>query len=223
MQPLGLRPDNWRKILETVGFCDIPGSRMLVTCLKYFKSEINGPASYEERLDFDLNDPGPAPGDGQITVDRGFINMWAPDGDPTQPPVTVRTRKVAHINGIRPETQKRFVCLFGYAYAAMEMLFGRAQDPPKTATPWIEPAQEPSGGQTTPAPPANTVASTAIKMLADCAQDLTAKNLDLSDKWMAGQLTLADLAQYSAEIGARIAGDPWRFMQAISEPQGGDQ
>jgi hypothetical protein len=47
------------------------------------------------------------------------------------------------------------------------------------------------------------------------------KNLDLYDKWMSGQLTLAELAEHSAEVGARFVGDPWKFMQAISQPKGG--
>ena len=50
---------------------------------------------------------------------------------------------------------------------------------------------------------------------------LTAKNLDLADKWMAGQLTLTDLADYSAQVGARVASDPWKLLQAISKPKGG--
>ena len=73
----------------------------------------------------------------------------------------------------------------------------------------------------TPAQSSNTVASTAIKMVAECVQDMTAKQSDLADKWMAGDLTVADLAQYSAEVGARIASDPWKFIQAIGKTKGG--
>ena len=73
----------------------------------------------------------------------------------------------------------------------------------------------------TPAQSTNTVASTAIKMVAECVQDMTAKQSDLADKWMAGDLTVADLAQYSAEVGARIASDPWKFIQAIGKTKGG--
>jgi hypothetical protein len=50
---------------------------------------------------------------------------------------------------------------------------------------------------------------------------LTVKQFDLADKWLSGQLTAEDLAQYSAEVGARIASDPWKFIQAITQPKGG--
>jgi hypothetical protein len=57
-------------------------------------------------------------------------------------------------------------------------------------------------------------------MVADCVQELSVKQFDLADKWLAGQLTVADLTQFSAEVGARIASDPWKFLQAISQPKG---
>ena len=228
----GRRADYWRKMLETVGVCAVPYSRRLVTMLKFFKSEKNGPDLYEARVDYDLNDPVPDPaGDGQITVDRGFINLRSTKNDPTADGVFVRTRKVAHITGIRPYTQKRFVCIFGYAYGAMEMLFGPARrvDHLVGYYPWQdrpeddakEQAEQSTKPAPAPAPSNNTVASTAIKMWTECAEDLTVKNLDMYDKWMSGQLSFAELAEYGAEVGARIASDPWKFMQAISQPKGG--
>ena len=47
------------------------------------------------------------------------------------------------------------------------------------------------------------------------------KNADLADKWLSGKLTLADLTTYSADVGARIASDPWKLLQAIAKPKGG--
>jgi hypothetical protein len=38
---------------------------------------------------------------------------------------------------------------------------------------------------------------------------------------MAGDLKVSDLAQYSAEIGARIASDPWKFIQAVGKTKRG--
>lgn len=228
MQYRGKRPDGWHKVLETVGLCAFPEpiSGRLRTMLKFNKTT----DLYEARLDYDLNDPIPDPdGDGKIIVDRGFINMWSTGKNPGAPGVVVRTKKVAHITGVRPYTQKRYVCIFGYGYATIEMLFGPAQNPdPKFVyAPWddADGSGTASGvGASTkpaPAPPTNTVASTAIEMLAECTTDLTAKNLDLVDKWLTGKLTFAEMAKYSAEIGARIASDPWKFMQAISQPKGG--
>jgi hypothetical protein len=232
----GLRPDGWRRVLETVGFCSFPQSisPRLVTMLKFYKTTVNGPVTYEARLDYDLNDPVPDPeGDGKITVDNGFINMRTEqNGDPNQPPVFVRVRKVCHIEGLRPYTMKRFVCMMAYAYVVEDMLFGSAKnpDPNVSYTPWDDPPNEQpgqggqqqggQGGQQKP-PSDNSVASTAISMVAQCVQELTVKQFDLADKWLSGQLTVEDLAQYSAEVGARIASDPWKFLQAISQPKGG--
>ena len=124
MEYRGPRTDGWRKVLERVGICNF-SPLILRTMLKFYKSTVNGPDRYEARLDYDLNDPVPDPaGDGQITVDRGFINMWTPPGKgPNDYGVVVRIRKVAHINGLSPYAMKKFVCIMGYAYVAMEMLF----------------------------------------------------------------------------------------------------
>jgi hypothetical protein len=236
MEYKGLRSDGWRKVLEHVGFCDIDPhfSPRLHTMLKFYKTTVNGPDRYEARLDYDLNDPVLIPpGDGKITVDRGFINMWSTKKDPAQKGVAVRTRKVAHIEGLRPYTMKRFVCAFGYGFAVAEMLFGSAANykgGDTDYTPWEDPATETpeqgsqasqlQGPGTAPEPhPDNSVASTAISMIAKCVQDLSVKQFDLADKWMAGQLTVEDLAQHTAEVGARIASDPWKFIQAISQPK----
>ena len=234
MQYKGLRTDGWRKVLETVGFCDYSSliSPRLVTMLKFYKTTVNGPVTYEARLDYDLNDPVPDPeSDGKITVDRGFINMWTKDnGDPSQPPVFVRTRKVCHIEGLRPYTMKRFVCAF-YGFAMAACSSARPKIPirilntphgttPQTSRPLIRTANQGARGKQKP-PSDNSVASTAISMVAKCVQELTVKQFDLADKWLSGQLTVEDLTQYSAEVGARIASDPWKFIQAISQPKGG--
>jgi hypothetical protein len=226
-----LRKDSWRRVLETVGFCSLHYSRRLVTMLKYYKTTVDLPDWYEARLDYDLNDPVPDPeGDGQITVDRGFINMWSSEGDPNAKGVVVRTRKVAHINGLRPYTMMRFVCAFGYAYAAMEMLFGAAKDPTAAGyrKPWLDApeivtdaAGKPSGAPPTkPTPSDNSAASTTLKMEAECVEDVTAKQFDLADRWLSGLLTVDELAKHSADIGSRIASEPFRIMQAISKSKG---
>jgi hypothetical protein len=120
----------------------------------------------------------------------------------------------------------------GYAFVVAEMLFGSALDYKGGGTgytPWDDPSSEvpeqpgQQQGQGTPQkkPPSdNSVASTAISMVADCVQELSVKQFDLADKWLAGQLTVADLTQFSAEVGARIASDPWKFLQTISQPKG---
>ena len=45
-------------------------------------------------------------------------------------------------------------------------------------------------------------------------------SLDLADKWLSGKLTLPDVADYSAEVSARLASDPFKFLQAVSKTEG---
>ena len=100
MEYKGLRTDGWRRVLERVGICGY-SPLVLRTMLKFYKTTVNGPDTYAAFLDYDLNDPVPDPaGDGKITVDRGFINMWCTNAKgPDEDGVRVRIRKVAHING----------------------------------------------------------------------------------------------------------------------------
>ena len=122
--------------------------------------------------------------------------------DPAVPGVYVRTRKVAHINGLRSYTMARFVCIFGYAYGTIEMLFGSALNhDPNVWTPWIDPPgdDEPAPGsgpaKQPPAQSGNSAVSTVIKTIVECAEDLSVKNADLADKWLSGKLTF--LNQFS--------------------------
>jgi hypothetical protein len=232
MDGRGRRPDDWRRVVETVGVSAVPQSRRLRTHLKFYKSETNEPGRYEARLDYDLNDPCPDPlGDRQIDVDRGFINMRA-NGEPGVNGVVVRTRKVAHINGIRPETQSRFAFIFGYTAGAMEMLFGPATnpDPGFDYYSWTDEedhspsamaaSSRPASGA--PAKPSsNSVASMAFRMAVEYAEDVSVMNLDLADRWLSGKLTLPELAEYSSRLTARLVTDPFKFLQAINRPKGG--
>lgn len=225
MDPKGKRTDTWRKVVETVGVTAIPYSRRLRTHLKFFKSETTVAYKHAARLDYDLNDPVPDElGDKQIDVDRGYINMRGKGQTPDDPGVVVRTRKVAHIRGIRPETQARFAFIFGYTAGALDMMIGSATRPGRTEPPyypWADKDDYPPDALQAAPPAGNTVASTAFKMAVKFAEDVTVRNLDLADKWLSGDLKIQDLADYSNEFGARLAGDPWKFLQAINQPKGG--
>jgi len=61
-----------------------------------------------------LRRPDAGLGDGHITWIAGFINMSRAGREPlTKPPVLVRTRKVAHIPGVRPWAQAQTGCVTG--------------------------------------------------------------------------------------------------------------
>jgi hypothetical protein len=224
MQPQNpnILANGWSRVLETVSLSCALGLERLVTPLKYYMSE---PAADQATLQYDLDKSGlPTPGDGRITVDRGFIKMWATGN----PGVWVRTRKIVHIEGFLPQAQAVFVCTFGYANQAAEMLFGNAKNPPADSVPWQDsPAPTtgstngPSGAGTTPtgptAPAGGNMASTTTQVWLDCLNDLANRNLQLSAKWCKNELTVDDLITYTQGIGAEIASAPWRLIQALSQ------
>ena len=220
-------PNGWGRVLETVSMGCALGLERLVTPLKYYMSD---PGPDRATLQYDLDKSGlPTPGDDRIKVDRGFIKMWATGN----PGVWVRTRKIVHIEGFLPQAQAPFVCIFGYASQAAEMLFGNAANPPADSVPWQgSPASasmtgSTSGGTSTTGPTAPTgggMASAATQAWLDCVNDLVNKNLQLSAKWRKNELTVDDLITYTQGVGAEIASAPWRFIQALGQTtdDGGD-
>jgi hypothetical protein len=218
--------NGWSRVLETVSLSCELGLEPLVTPLKYYMSE---PAPDQATLQYDLDKSGlPTLGDGRITVDRGFIKMWATGN----PGVWVRTRKIVHIEGFLPQAQAMLVCALGYAFQAAQMLFGNAKNPPANSVPWQDsPASTttgPTGTGTSPtgptAPTGGGMASTTTQVWLDCLNDLANKNLQLSAKWCKNELTVDDLITYTQDLGAEIASAPWRLIQALTQPtdDGGD-
>jgi hypothetical protein len=57
-----------------------------------------------------------------------------------------------------------------------------------------------------------------VNLLIDCINEVSAQTAALASKASKGQATPEDLATYSASIGARIASDPWRFLDALAKP-----
>jgi hypothetical protein len=227
------RSDGWRRVLETVGFC-LDGSPVkLKTALKY---HAGAPGLNEARLDYDLDDPRPSVSDGQVTVDRGFINMWVGNKarQPDQPGVRIRTRKVVHINGLLPYAQALLVCLTGYGTASAEFLLGaanspsakgladyayyatgvNAQDPP-------EPAEivAPAGSPTVPVTPiAEHVATTAVKLWTSSVQSIATGYFNLAGKWTTGTLTGDDVAAYGKAVSESLTA-PWTFVDTAIAPR----
>lgn len=218
MEPFGpRRRDEWGRVRETVGLADDVLIRQLVTALKYYKSEDEDKNT--ARVEYDLDDPTPSQGDGQVLVDRGFINMWATKTGG----VRVRTRKVVHIRGLEPYTQQRFVCVTGYGTASKDFLFGAAEDPKPGVVPWHEPAtalDPPKRRKPQPAPgqPTSHVAQAVATVLSDCVEDLANQNLAVLEKWTSGTLDFTGLANYSKDVSGRLMSAPWEFLQALNDP-----
>ncbi len=230
MENRGMRYDKWRDVLETAGFCYIPGGYLLKTALKYIKSEVS---NTDARLDYDLSE-NQAGASLKVLVDRGYINMrcTSPDGDPGKTGVWVRTRKVAHVTDISPYAQAKMLCICGYGFAAAEMLFGPAtwsnldgfekwEDGPLKKQGDLEKDMEeaadavPVGQQ--PAPTMDAVTKIAMKWN-ECINYLTKTHVDLTGKWLANQLSYQELAKVSGEVGAKVASDPWQLLHELTQP-----
>jgi hypothetical protein len=211
------RSDGWRRVRETVGFGELE-SLDITTALKYFPTD----GEFEARLDYDLDDPTPGPGDGQVLVDRGYINMWMTKDNPDLPGVRVRTRKVIHISGLSPYAQTRWVCLTGYGTASSEFLFGPAEHKPKEPQPFVyyEHGQQPQPDpETSDSGTSTHVVATAVDLWTDGLQDLATDYFDMAEKWMAGGLRLSDVTEFSQRITGRLISSPLEFLEAVNRPR----
>jgi hypothetical protein len=219
----GFRPfsrgDEWRRVLETVGFGEL-GTFEITTALKYHTRV----GELEARLDYDLDDPTPGPGDGQVLVDRGYINMWATneERDADAPGVRVRTRKVIHISGLSPYAQQRLVCLTGYGTASSEFLFGPAAEPKPEAREFgyyghgQEPEEEP---ETSDSGPSTHVVATAVNLWSDSVQGLVNDYFEVAEKWMGGGLRLSDVTEFSQKVTGRLVSSPLEFLERVNQPR----
>jgi hypothetical protein len=214
------RSDRWRRVLETVGFGGLGGYE-ITTALKYYPTV----GECEARLDYDLDDPTPGPGDGQVLVDRGYINMWVTNEqrDPDLPGVGVRTRKVIHISGLSPFAQQRLVCLTGYGTASSEFLFGPAANPPEDPQPqpfeYYEHERPEEDPETSGSGPSTHVVATAVNLWTDAVQDLANDYFDIAEKWMAGGVRLSDVTDFSQKVTGRLVSSPLEFLERVNQPR----
>jgi hypothetical protein len=239
MTDLGVRTSDpykgWGRVRETVNAWCGSGLPDLVTDLKYFKASYSDPD--QAVLQYDLDDPFPGVGDGQVTVDKGWLKVTRGTSADPNVGVTVATRKVVHINPLSPVAQKIFVCVMGYGQAAMEMLLGGARNPPANAVAWSTPpaplGAAAQAGQPGPAPaadgagaPPTTAAGLAVSMMSEYLAEVIQDTSEIAAKFANKQLTVDDFATFSANLAAKMASQPWRFLQKLSElppptPSGG--
>jgi hypothetical protein len=208
------RSDGWGRVLERVSFCGWEGVRGLSTALKYYPKKLNETYAC---LDYDLDDPTPGPGDGQVTVDRGYINVASTSGSATTKGVRVNTRKVVHITGVLPYAQARLVCITGYGASSMQFICGAAEIQPPRPNAFEYPGPGVLSNNSPAAKPANAV-PTAVKVWTQMLQDVTNSYLELAEKWTGGGLTIQDLTDYSTQVGGRLASTPWQILQAVVQP-----
>jgi hypothetical protein len=245
MDPEPDRPDGWSRVLEHVSMtCPIPNTPQMVTPLKYWKGQGTNQPSTEPSawVDYALDDDPAAGevGDGRMVVDQGFIRMTSTVGNSAQDGVRVRTRKVAGFRDLAYFPAALFACVMGYGDAGLGMLLGgvssRATNPagwtswdPSTYTGASGSASGASGsaqqGQSAKCgDPTSSAVALAVEMVNECIDEMSKKSAAIAAKWATGVAPVAETVTYSADLAARLATDPWRYLERLRDrAQGGDK
>jgi hypothetical protein len=240
MDEWAIRPDGWSRVLEHFSTaCGITGMPQMRTPLKYWKGPQAGEPVSEPMawVDYMLDD-APAPGeqgDGAMVVDEGFIKMTSTVGDAALPGARVRTRKVVGFRDLGWFPTALFACALGYGNEGLTMLLGgvakRAKEGPAGWTPW-QPSI-PAAGQPTqpdkPAPPSSPskpdptqhAVTVAVEMLNECIDEMSKRSAALAAKWAGGVPPVEESIAFAADLTARLATDPWRYLQRMRTPPRG--
>jgi hypothetical protein len=62
-----------------------------------------------------------------------------------------------------------------------------------------------------------TAAGLAVSMFSDYLAEVANDSAELAAKWSNHDFTVDDLAKYGAKYAARMATEPWRFVQRVTE------
>jgi hypothetical protein len=230
------RPDGWSRVLEHWGMlCPTP---QMVTPLKYWKGQgvTNPPSSQPSAwVDYALDDD-PATGelgDGKMVVDQGFIRMTSTTGNAGTAGVRVRTKKVAGFRNLAFFPAALFVCVMGYGYEGMQMMFGGVSSRANNSegwTNWVPSTYTGASGITQPgqpAPggdPASLAVALAVQMANECIDEMSKKSAAIAAKWASGTVPVAETVTYTADLANRLATDPLRYLARLREStQGTDK
>jgi hypothetical protein len=142
------------------------------------------------------------------------MTSTATSSKPTDKGVRVNTRKVVHIRNILPYAQARLVCITGYGSASMQFVCGAAALPQAGRKPFDYLGADGSTGT----PPPHAVPA-AVQIWTQTLEDLTKDYVDLVGKYTSGGLTVQDVANYSKDVGGRLASTPWEILQALTRPR----
>ena len=240
MDKYDARTDGWSRVLEHVSTtCPIAGTPQMITPLKYLKGPPSGDPSAQSTafIDYAL-DNNPAPGergDGRMVVDEGFIRMTSTVGNSAQDGVRMRTKKVAGFRNLAYFPAALFACVVGYAFAGEDMVLigiaNRAKDPGgwtdwDPSTPTVSGSTQPGqpGQPTGNGDPSSRAVAVAVDMLNECIADMSKISAALAAKWATGAMPVAETMSYTADLAARLATDPWRYLERLRDPtQGGDK
>jgi hypothetical protein len=64
----------------------------------------------------------------------------------------------------------------------------------------------------------------AVEMVNECIDEMSKKSAAIAAKWATGVAPVAETVTYSADLAARLATDPWRYLERLRDrAQGGDK
>jgi hypothetical protein len=195
----------------------------LKTALKSWKSDFGGGAI----VNYELADNRTGTGDSLLTLeDSGYIHII--DDGPDR--VRITTSKVVAIEGGSVTATAIFILAIGWAAMGDSMFFDNVLKPPVGVvfTAW-SPNPEPlsaaqaaasaaaAAGPAAPQIPAGgLLVSASARGWANYVKDTTTSTQAVLDKWFNGKLTIQDMMTYAAELGGRLASEPWRFLAEVS-------
>jgi hypothetical protein len=200
----------------------------LKTALKYWKSDFDGGAI----VNYELADNRTGTGDSLLTLeDSGYIHII----DDGQDRVRIRTSKMVAIEGGSVTATAIFILAIGWAAMGDSMFFDNVLKPPVGVpfTAWSTNPEALSGpaaaaaqaaaaaaaaGPAAPQIPAGgLLVRECARGWADYVKDTTKSTQAVVDKWYSGKLTIQDMMTYTAELGGRLASEPWRFLAELSK------
>ena len=245
------RQDGWSRVLEiTSTTCGVYGTPVMKTPLKYWKGprkEETGlgtpPFAW---LNYELDDTpvNPFPGDGLVLVDEGFIKMYSTNINSGAPGVRVVTKKVVCFRYLSEVAIAILACVSGYGDQGMDMLLDGVKKRKSKGnthywTEW-EPSEPPTSGSTTTSPTAPTEPSEisvpsdpsrpsrraiilAVDMLTECIDEFSTKSTTIASKMTTGTMPVPEMITLGTELAARLATDPWRYLERLRDQQRGDK
>ncbi len=232
----------WGRILETVSAWCGTGLPKLETDLLFYKANYPGQAVVQ----YDLN-PSGTEGDGKVTVDKGWLKVGTRTGGNAGVAVSTRkvvhitglppvAQKIfvcvmgygwaswemllgeaiqspaGLVAWTEPPTPLQGVQ--GVLHFTSSFVGTQAAQPATTPT-ITQPAATPTSTGTRPKTAAGLAVSMFSDYLAQVANDSAAARGRKGRK--PADFTVDDLAEYGAEYGARLAAEPWRFVERLTE------
>jgi hypothetical protein len=241
------RADKWSRVLEiTSTTCKVPNTPVMKTPLKYWKGPRKAEQAQEVPLqawvNYELDDtPGAAAlGDGLVLVDEGFIRMESTTGDAATKGVRVATKKVVCFRYLSEVAIAILACVAGYGEQGLDMLVDGVEKRKATSkslywTDWSpsEPPPDTADAPGSSAPtdisvpsdakrPSRRAILLAVDMANECIDDFTKKSTSVANKMATGTMPVPEMITLYTEFAARLATDPWRYLERLRAQQRSD-